>query len=231
LERLYTDIMASMGNVNAVEDGARKLRAFNNQNFFSAWLIGFCSICLWQLYNPFITLWLGGEYLFPRSIVAVIVINFYLTFMRKPVVCTKEVMGLFWYDRFVPLMEAALNLVLSVVLSRPLGTLGILLGTTVSMVLVPFWIQPVILYRMGLGGNPGGWFIRFGVYTAVTVFAGWVTEQLCSLLPGGMIAFIFRTLLCLVIPNAVYVLAYHCTEEFQYLQGIVARILRKFIRK
>jgi len=231
LERLYTDIMASMGNLNAVENEARKLRAFNDQNFFSAWLIGFCAICLRHLYNPFITLWLGEEYLFPQSIVTVIVINFYLAFMRKPVVYTKEAMGLFWSDRFVPLAEAALNLILSIVLSRSLGTLGILLGTTLSTLLVPFWIQPVILYRMGLGREPAGYFIRFGTYTAVTAFAGGLTGGLCGLLPGGVIPFIFRLLVCLAVPNIVYFLVYRHTEEFQYLYGIGMRILKRFIRR
>jgi len=230
LERLYADMMASMGNLSVVEKEDRKLRAFHDQNFFSAWLIGFCAICLRHLYNPFITLWLGEEFLFPQEIVTVIVLNFYLSFMRKPVVYTKEAMGLFWYDRYVPLVEAALNLVLSIILSQPLGTLGILLGTTISMILVPFWIQPVILYRMGLGGNPASYFIRFGVYTAVTVLAGWVTGWLCGLLPGGIIAFVFRALVCFSVPNAVFFLVYWRTEEFQYLYRVGTRIGKKLIK-
>ncbi len=231
LERLYADIVASMGNLNAVEKEDRKLRAFNNQNFFSAWLIGFCAICLWHLFNPFITLWLGEEYLFSQEIVAVLVLNFYLSFMRKPVTYTKEVMGLFWYDRFVPLIEAVLNLALSIILSRFLGTLGILLGTTVSMVMSSFWVQPIILYRTGLGRNPVYYFIRFGAYTGVTVFAGWITGWLCGLLPGGVIAFIFRSLVCAVVPNVIYFLVYRHTEEFQYLYRVGMRILKKFAAK
>jgi len=231
LERLYVDISASMGNLNVVESEARKLRAFHNQNFFSAWLIGFCAICLWQLYNPFITLWLGEEYCFPQGIVAVIVINFYLLFMRKPAIYTKEAMGLFWNDRFVPLIEAVLNLVLSIILSRFWGTLGILLGTTVSMVMVPFWVQPVILYRIGLGKAPAGYFIRFGAYTAVTVLAGWATGWLCSFFSGSVIAFMFKACVCLVVPNVIYFLIYRRTEEFQYLCGIGLRMWKKFIHK
>lgn len=230
LERFYGDIMASMGNLNAIENDEKKLRAFNNQHFFSAWLIGLCAICLRHLYNPFITLWLGEDYLFSQDIVAVIAINFYITYMRRPVVYTKDAMGLFWYDRFVPLIEVALNFALSLILSKSMGVRGILWGTAISMVLVPFWIQPVILYRRGLNRNPVDYFIRFGKYTAATAFAGWITGWLCRLLPGGVAAFILRVCVCAVAPNIIFFLIHRRTDEFQYLYGIVKRLLEKCIR-
>lgn len=231
LERLYADIMGSMGNLNAVESEERKLRAFNNQYFFSAWLVGFCAICLWHLYNPFISLWLGEKYLFPQSIVVIIVINFYISYMRKPVIYTKDAMGLFWYDRFVPLAEVALNFGVSIVLSGSIGIRGILWGTAISMILVPFWLQPMILYRIGFHRNPVDYFIRFGVYTVVTVFAGLLTGLLCTILSGGITAFIFKVFVCFSVPNAIFFCVYRRTEEFQYLYGIGKQALEKFINK
>ncbi len=229
LERVYGDITASMGNLNAIENDERKLRAFNNQHFFSAWLIGLCAICLNHLYNPFIALWLGRDYLFSQEIVSIIAINFYISYMRRPVVCTKDAMGLFWDDRFVPLVEVAFNFVLSLILSKSMGVLGILLGTTISMVLAPFWVQPVLLYRRGLHRNPADYFIRFGKYTAVTAFAGWITGCFCHFFHEGIVAFILRAFACFVIPNIIFFLIYRRTDEFQYLYGIIKRLLGKFI--
>ncbi|UTW68400.1 hypothetical protein KHA80_12090 [Anaerobacillus sp. HL2] len=53
----------------------------------------FASISLLNLINPFINLWIGEEYLFSMPIVIVLVINFYLTGMRKK--CT-NIQGGVW---------------------------------------------------------------------------------------------------------------------------------------
>ena len=231
INRMYMDIMASMGNLNASESDERKLRAVNNQTFFSAWLFGFCAICLFHLFNPFISLWLGKQYLFPQSTVAIIVVNFYLAAMRKPISNTKQVMGLFWHDRYAPLAEVPLNLVVSILLSAPLGILGILLGTMISTLLVPFWVEPLVLYRFGLNRNPVSYFIRFTVYTLITVLAGGITGLCCRLVPETFPGFLLRMIICVLIPNTIFILVYYHTEEFRYLKGISARMIKKFIKR
>ena len=227
LNRLYEHITAGMGNLNAMESRERKVEAFNHQNFMSAWLFGLCSICLWNLFDPFITLWIGEKYLLSKWTVAIIVVNFYVTAMRDPISHTRDAMGLFWYDRMVPLIEVPLNFIISIVLAGPLGISGVLLGTLISMLLVPFWVGPVVLYKVGLEENPADYFIRYILYAAVTVFAGFVTGLLCNLLPGGIMAFLVRAAICATVPNLVFYLVYRRTEEFKYLCGVAARLLRK----
>lgn len=231
INRLYMDIMASMGDLSAVESDEKKLRAFNNQYFFSAWVFGFCAVCLMHLYNPFITLWLGEEYLFPSATVAVIVVNFYFTAMRKPVTNTKDVMGLFWNDRYAPLFEVPLNLIISILLSRPFGILGILLGTLASTLLVPFWLEPVILYRHGLGRNPAFYFLRFAVYGAVTTGTGAVVGRLCALTPGGLTGFLLKMLICVCVTNLIFFIVYARTEEFGYLRKVGNRMMGRAFKK
>ena len=102
------------------------------------------------LYNPFIELWLGKDYLLSDVTVFVIVLNFYMYCMRIPVNNTKEAMGLFWNDRYKPIAEVLINLGASILLGRTMGILGVLLGTLISTATVPFWVEPYVLYRHGL---------------------------------------------------------------------------------
>ena len=44
----------------------------------NTWIGAFCVICSFNLLNPFISLWIGDEYLFPKSAVLAIVISFYI---------------------------------------------------------------------------------------------------------------------------------------------------------
>ncbi len=231
INKVYSDIMASMGNLNAMEGADAKERAFRNQIFFSTWIFGFCVVCLYHLYNPFITLWLGEAYLFPQSTVAIIVFNFYITAMRKPVMNTKDAMGLFRQDRFVPLFEVPINFIVSIVLAKPLGILGILIGTAASTLLVPFWVQPIVLYRFGLGRSPVEYFVRYFVYAGVVVAACGLTGLACMGMPGGFLGFLGRGVACVVVPNCFFLLVYHRTEEFHYLIGVAKRLLRKITKR
>ena len=123
---------------------------------------------------------------------------------RTPVANTKSVMGLFWDERYKSILEAALNLVVSVLLANRLGITGILVGTLVSTLALPVWIEPLGLYRHGLGLPVGRYFRDYLFYLLVTVSAGTATWLACRMLPGGLGGFFLRMLLCLTLPNLIY---------------------------
>ena len=224
IDMLFSAITAGMGNLNASETAEKKRQAFRHVNFFSAWLFGWMSICLLWLYNPFIQLWLGADYLFPMEIVVLIVANFYLYCMRIPVGTTKNAMGLFWNDRYKPIAEVAVNLVASVLLAQRMGIAGVLLGTVLSTLLVPFWIEPLVLYRWGLEQRVREYFLRYLLYLGVTAAAGALTGALCALTPAGLGGFVGKLLVCGLVPHLVYLAAYCRTEGFRYLLGVALRL-------
>ncbi|MCI8455318.1 MAG: hypothetical protein HFE84_12010 [Lachnospiraceae bacterium] len=214
---LFDILTPAMGNLTATETQKHRQAAFGRLNFFSAWLFGWMSICLFCLYDPFIDIWLGGGYLLPRPAVVLIVVNFYMNSMRIPVVNTKSVLGLFWDDRFKPIPEAVLNLVISVALVKRWGITGVLAGTFVSITALSFWIDPLVLYRHGLKLGVGNYFTRYFLYAAVTIAAGLLTGALCQTTDGTVFGFFLKTVFCLLVPNVVYLAAYCQTSEFRFL--------------
>ena len=226
---LYGAITASLGNLNAVETIEKKRAAFDHFYFFSAWLFGWMSICLLWLYNPFIALWLGEDYLFPMEIVLLIVVLFYMDNMRQPALNSRDTMGLFWYDRYKPLAEAVINLVASILLAQRIGIAGVLLGTLISTLAMPFWVEPVVVYHWGLKQSPAGYFARYALYFAVTAVAAAVTGALCALTPDGLGGFVLKMAICAAVPHGVYLLAYWRTENFRYLWGVALRLTGRFL--
>ena len=225
IDMVFSAITPSMGNLTSSEPLEHKRLAFDRVNFFSAWLFGWMCICLWWLYNPFIALWLGESYLFPGEIVGLIVANFYVYCMRIPVCTTKNAMGLFWNDRYKPIAEAIINLVSSIVLAQWIGIAGVLLGTLISTVAAPLWVEPLVLSRYGLERPVRIYFMRYALYLAVTVGAGAATGGVCALLPAGVGGFALRLLVCGILPNLLYLAVYCRTEEFRYLKGVALGLL------
>lgn len=221
---LFNVITPALGNLNATEAEEHKREAFGRLNFFSAWLFGWMSICLLWLYDPFIHVWLGGGYLLPRPVVIMIVINFYINSMRIPVANTKSVMGLFWDERYKSIMEALMNLAVSVFLAQKWGILGILVGTFISTMALPFWIEPLGLYRLGLKRSVRAYFTDYLFRLSVTVAAGAVTGILCRMAGGTAFGFGIKIFLCITVPNIVYLAAYCRTPEFQFFKNMARSI-------
>ena len=149
----FNSMSASIGNLNAMKDKEYSYDIFKKVFFGNFWIFTFCSICLFCLLNPFIEIWVGIDYTFHISIVAAIVISFYIEGMRQTVLIFREAMGIFTKDQLKPVIEAIVNLIVSVMLTLKFGIIGIILGTIISMLFVCVWIEARILFKYGFSKN------------------------------------------------------------------------------
>lgn len=226
---LFNAVTPALGNLNATESAQNRQSAFRRLHFFSAWLFGWMSICLLWLYDPFIGIWLGRDYLLPRPVVLIIVVNFYVNSMRIPVANTKSVMGLFWDERYKSILEPPLNLAVSIFLAKRWGIFGILAGTLISTIALPFWVEPLGLYRHGLKQPVGEHFLRYLGHVLLTAAAGGLTGLACSVTDQGFFGFLLKLFLCILIPNAVYLAVYRRTSEFCFMKDMAEQIVKKII--
>lgn len=229
---IFRAMTASIGNLCAAEDTAHAQAVFWRVDLLTRWIYGFSAVCLVVLFNPFISLWLGADYLFSMPIVLLIVLSFYVTGMRQSVLTFREAMGLYWYDRHKPLFESAINLAVSILLAKPFGIVGIFIGTVVSTLSTCTWIEPYILFRHGFGAPVGKYFVRYALNVLLTAAAGAATWYICALLPAaGFEAFLVKVLLCCVLPNLFFLLVYGKTSEFRYFLTLGKSVLGKWMHK
>ncbi len=224
---VYQSITPSIGNLNIETDDKYKLTVFNRLFYMTAWVFGFCATGLICLYNPFITVWLGKEYLFGMHTVIVIVLNFYLIGMRKPIAATRDAMGLFWYDRLKCIPEIIINLVVSIFLGKRYGIVGIFYGNLISNLCTTFWVYPLVLYKYGLHTGISGYFIRFFIYFSVIVVGVFFTFGACSLVGGvSIVSLIIKLIICAALPNTLYLALSFKTPEFTYFLHLLLKMLK-----
>ena len=225
---LFDSVTASIGNLGTLENEDKLLDVFRKLNFLTAWIYGFSFVCLVNLFNPAISLWLGDAYLFSMPTVVCISISFYLTGMRKSVLTFKDALGLYWYDRYKPLAESAINLVVSILLCIKLGVAGIFLGTIISTLTTCFWIEPFVLFKYGFKKAVWPYFAHYAVYALVTTLATLLTVWCCAFVRGnGIGAFGVKCLLCAVIPNLAFYLSFRESKEFIYYVSITLKWFSK----
>lgn len=230
--QIFESIVASVGNLSATVKGGdvgRLKETFNDVFFLAFWIFTFCAACLYNLLPPFIQfLWLRNKgWLLDNGTLIVLVINFYLYGMRRPVLTFRDASGAFWNDRFKPIFESIINLLASIVLAHRFGLMGIFLGTLVSTVTTSLWVEPLVLYRNVFFMPLRDYFLRFAGYTAVGAVICGVTTWLCRLVGYSLLSMIPRAVICVLVPNLLLLLVFHRTKEFRYFGRLGKELLRK----
>ena len=154
LSSSYKAITASFGNLIAMENKDLQEQIFQKINFAGHLLYSFVSIAFVILINKFITLWLGSDYLLPQVVVIIVCTNFYLDGMKLCLDSIKDASGVYDQDKYIPILQSIVNIVVSVVLVQYIGILGVVLGTLISNILLPCWNRPYIIYKYVFDSSP-----------------------------------------------------------------------------
>ncbi|MEX2461039.1 MAG: oligosaccharide flippase family protein [Paenibacillaceae bacterium] len=220
-------IGASVGNLIATESEDRTYSMFKISYFVNFWSYSLCVILLYNLLEPFISWWLGGSYLLNNLAFIFILINFYITGMHTAIGTFKSKAGLFVQDKYIPLIEGLLNLILSLILIKSFGLAGIFMGTILSAIITVFWVQPYIVYKYAFKRPVSSYFLSYGFYLALTLGTCVIMTWICDnfFLGDTFISLIARGVLCLFIPNIIYVAVFYKNSEFQYLKNVVINLI------
>ncbi|MGF9965397.1 lipopolysaccharide biosynthesis protein [Bacillus rhizoplanae] len=224
---ILNGIGASVGNLIATESSDKNYSIFKVAYFVNFWIYSFCVIFLYNLLEPFISWWLGKEYLLDNITFIVILINFYLTGLRTAIATFKNKAGLFIQDKYAPLIEACINLTSSLVLVKFLGLSGIFIGTTISTITTVFWTQPYIVYKNVFKKSVWSYFSRYGIYVVLTLITCLITTNICNALIVGnsFMSLVGKGMICLIVPNIIYSLIFFNSKEFQYIKNVFNSVL------
>ena len=157
-----------VGNLIASNDQIkiRKVYSIMQILFFS-----FATILIIPCYflvDPFISVWLGDNYVLDNTVLFFMLINSYLAIIRIPTDIFKMGYAIF-YDTWAPYTEAFINLGLSLILGYFYGLIGVLLGTFISVFLIVFLWKPIILYRDGFKESVCTYWIKVLKYLTIAV--------------------------------------------------------------
>jgi O-antigen/teichoic acid export membrane protein len=219
-------IGASVGNLIATESREKNYLIFKVSLLMNFWIYSLCIIFLYNLLEPFITWWLGGNYLLNNLAFYFILLNFYLNGMRTAIATFKNKAGLFTQDKYAPVIEGGINLISSLIFTKFYGLAGIFMGTTLSTLATVFWTQPVITYRHVFNKPVRDYFIRYSFYSFLTFIIGIVTTMTINFFisSDNFFSLVERGMVSLIIPNLIYSIIFFKNDEFKYLYKVISII-------
>jgi len=229
----FKSATASIGHLIATENEESRLRVFNVYNFMAFYLFGFATVCLINLLNPFIILWIGKAMIINWNAFILIIINFYLVGMRIPVGQTKTAAGIYNQDKYVPLVQAFVNLLVSVIAVQYWGLTGVFFGTLLCQLVLPVWYKPIILYRYAFKASPFPYFIKYFQYALVTTLNILITYLLIHIIlddNNTWFKLFSSALICFIVTNITIILFFNKSIEFKFVIALLKQFYRKVIK-
>ncbi|MBR5809235.1 MAG: oligosaccharide flippase family protein [Clostridia bacterium] len=228
LSTICSNLTASIGNLNAVETKEKKIEMFNIINLATFWLYGVCSVCIFCVSNAFITAWIGKEYLLSYRELSIIVLNTYVAGMLFAPFNYRQTMGLFVYGKMRPIISAIINMAASIILGRKFGLEGILWGTIIARVTTNVWFDPYIVFKKGLDASPKHYFFDYLIKLIIFMATGALAFAMTCMIPGtNMSSVIIKAMVAFIISNAIFLLIYARSSEFNYLKTVAMSFLKR----
>lgn len=148
LGALFNGVGASVGNLVAEGDKNRINKVFRELFSSRFLLIAPASYCYFKLASPFITLWLGEEFVLDNLVILEITLLFFIQATRGTVDSFINAYGIF-SDIWAPIAEAVINIGCSIILGMLWGLPGILAGVLLSQFIIIFAWKPLLLHMSG----------------------------------------------------------------------------------
>ena len=201
---------ASIGNLVAEGNKQNMMKVFWEFTTIQHTIAAILSFSLYNFTEPFITHWLGAEYVMDHRILILLIIYIYITNSRNSVDSFNYAHGLY-ADVWSAWTELFINVSITIAAGLKWGIIGILLGKIVSLLVIvvlwkPYYLfssgfkEPVSIYWKGVARNYsisiGTFFIatyllRFIPFSPYKSIGNWVIFAIL-----GMVIFLTINLTC-----------------------------------
>ena len=228
----FVSAAPGLGNVVATEGLEVKHDIFKKYDFLGFVFYGWTAVFLYFLLTPFVTVWIGGDKLIDGLTLLLLCINYYFTGQRISLANMKTAAGIFEQGAWLSVIEAIINIFVSIIGVKLIGLPGIFLGTLISSMIQNF-CQPYILYKYLFKKSCKEYFARYFARILVMLICLLLITGINHLIPftnsWALLGIIF--ILCLIIPIALIWIFFHKTTEWNYFEETIKKFVNKITKK
>lgn len=231
LDIILWSLTAGIGNSVVTESVESNHRSFNKFNFIYQWITTWCAVCLLCLYQPTMSVW-NPNGMFPFSIVCLLVFRFFAGRCVQMSFAYKDAMGLWWEDKWRPIISAVANLVINIILVNVIGIAGVIISTFVCTIFISTPWGNIVLFKNYFKKGLDKYFLNLGYCYIVTFIVCALTYFVCEAIPlQGVMSILVRAVICCIVPNILLVVFYFWKQEFKDSKQFALNILNKGLSK
>ena len=225
---LFRSVMGSadagIGNLIAENNKEKSMQVFWELMAMRYWITGIIILILYFTIPPFITIWLGEEYLLSESVLILICINMFIAMTRTVIDSFNHCHGLY-ADVWSAWAEGIINLSVTIIVASKLGLVGILIGKIASLLPIVVVWKPFYLFVSGFKERYSQYWKHVGIYLVlliITVIISLYVNKFCPFNPT--ISWLYFIYYCIYI--AIIVFSIHSLLMYFGAYGLRGFFLR-----
>lgn len=223
-------VSASVGNLG-VTGGTERMRRVYGTSFFAIFMTAsLLSLSLYFTYPLIIELWMGRDMVLGKVESALFCVNLFIFALRRPTSVFIDAFGLFDKEKYKSLTEAAISLLLTMLLTPRLGIVGVLTGQGAGL-LFSFLYEPIILYKFAFKKRLSEFFAMLARLMPALVLSFMMSSALCSRIfvgPFSMAwAITLRILLCTLSVLSVFAIMFFDTRSMRDALSYGVRLMTR----
>ena len=221
---------AGIGNSLVTESVDKNFYDLRKLSLLFNWVVGLCSAILLCVYQPFMRIWMGEDYLLDLGCMFCFVLYFYVYEINMLITVYKDAAGIWHKDRFRPLVASLTNLGLNLATVQWLGLYGVVLSTVVSVVLIELpWLLHNLFHEVFPPHLLWTYLKDMASYIGAAALSFLISWYLCGLYhTGNWGTLILNGGVSFLVTNLIFFLLFFRTRLFKDSLRIVKKtILRK----
>lgn len=219
---IIEETMASVGNMLVLENKENCYRVFKKIKLLNLLISIISSVIILNVITPFINIWLGKEYILSNFVLLVLVINYFITMERKTYHIFKQSAGVWEEDKYIPLIETILNIVLSLVCIKLFFLAGVFIGTILSSLILYLYSYPKYVYKKILGKSYKEYFKECLKSVLVFLFVLIITTYINTFFKNICL----NILISVLVPLLLLFIIYKKNEQFNYYINLLKGVLK-----
>ena len=220
---------AGIGNSLVTENEDKNFYDLRKLSMMFNWVVSLSSTMLLCMYQPFMSIWMGEEYLLSLGCMFCFVLYFYVYEINRLVTVYKDAAGMWHKDRFRPLVASLTNLALNLATVKWLGLYGVVLSTVVSIVFVELpWLFHNLFHEVFPTRFLRSYLKDLSFFIGATALSFLISWYLCKLYHfGNWPTLILNAAVSFIVTNLVFFLLFFRTRLYKDSLSILKRIVLK----
>ena len=222
---IFTALKASVGNFVTEKSKEVQYSMFEILEVYNFWIIGVSSLMFLVLDPDFIKLCFGQEYVLSELFVICITLNFYTSNIRQTLWVYRETTGVFSKTKYITIITAIINIILSIILGIKFELTGIILATIITKMLYAWWKEPIIIYKECFSKSSKSYFEKYILRIIIIAIMYITLRQIFKLLiiNNLILLLLIKALVTICFIVVCFILIYRNSEATRFLKNKILR--------
>lgn len=225
----HNSMVHSLGIASIEKNSNEKYLLFKRIVFINTFIGGLSTVLLGVLWNDFIFLWIGKEYIVAENIVWSLLLNFYWSVATATVWMFRDTNGLFVHVKKMLMINAFLNLIISIILGRTVGISGIYFATVMSDIVTDFWYDVKLVYLKCFERTDFYRYMIFILFNTAIVFTMIVGLRFLSFDEISIKNWLMKAIISAGIYILIFIVIYRRTSVFKnfFNQIVLSKLIKR----